>query len=132
MTTGSIYLLYYLFLFDSGIVWLAIPAYAIFPIVHRICRKEWRNLFSWIDLVAYFASHSIWLYGLTHDFNHRGAGRLLDIFVIGFIFGIAVLLRIPLVWRHAKWRFRAAAISALLLVGVSVILTWILNLSDVD
>ena len=83
-----------------------------------------------MDIVSYFATHAIWLYGFTHDFNHRGGERIQDIVVIGCLYGALVLLRIPFVWRHPEWRTRIAAISSVLLVITAIMQTWIVNLAE--
>lgn len=116
--------------FELGIVWIAIPAFFIYPLVRRLLKREWRNLFSWVDVVSCVAVHAIWLYGITHDFNWRGAGRLVDIFSLGVLHGIIILLRIPFVWRHPEWRTRIAAISLFALVVTAITLTWFVNLAE--
>ena len=117
-------------LFELGIVLVAIPAFLFYPVAHRLCKGIWRSLCSWVDIISYFATHTIWFYGFTHDFNHRGAGRIQDIVVIGCLYGVLVLLRIPFVWRHPEWRTRIAAISLVLLVVTAITLTWIVNLAE--
>ena len=120
----------FLLVFDFGIVCAAIPAFVVYPIVRRLLKNEWRNLFCWVDIPSYIVVHAIWLYGLVHDFNNRGAGMFLDIVVIGVEYGVLVLLRIPFVWRHPEWRTRIAAISLVLLVVAAITLTWIVNLAE--
>ena len=130
MISESSYYFLLLSLFDLGIVCVAIPSFAVFPFVYRICKGRWCSLCSWMDIVSYFVTHAIWLYGFAHDFNHRGVGRIQDIVVIGCLYGVLVLLRIPFVWRHPEWRTRIAAISSVLLVITAIVLTWIVNLAE--
>ena len=115
---------------EFGIVLVAIPSFLAFTVSHRLCKGRWYSLCSWIDIVSYFAMHVIWFYGFTHDFNHRGAGRIQDIVVLGCLYGVLVLLRIPFVWRHSEWRTRIAAISLVLLVVTAITLTWFVNLAE--
>ena len=124
------YLLEVLLFFDFGIVCVALPAFIVYPIVRRLLKNEWRNLFSWVDIPSYVVIHAIWLYDLAHDFNNRGAGMLLDIVVIGVEYGVLVLLRILFIWRRPEWRTRIAAISLVLLVITAITLTWIVNLAE--
>lgn len=130
MIVELFYCILYLLLFDLGIACMVIPSFVVFPFVHRLCKGRWRSLCSWIDIVSYFATHVIWFYGFTHDFNHRGVGRIQDIVVIGVEYGVLVLLRIPFVWRHPEWRTRIAAISLVLLVVTAIALTWIVNIAE--
>ena len=116
--------------FEFGIVWIAIPAFLIYPVARRLLKREWRNLFSWIDAVSCFVTHAIWFYGFTHDFNWRGAGRLTDIFYLGLLHGVLVTIRIPFVWLHSEWRTRMAMISFVMLVAAAVALTWLVNLAE--
>ena len=116
--------------FEFGIAWMSIPAFFVYPVFRRCLKREWRNLFSWFDLISCLSVHAIWLYGLTHDFNHRGAGRLTDIFYLGLLYGVIVLLRIPFVWWHPEWRTRIAALSLLVLLSAAVMLTWFVNLAE--
>lgn len=132
MSVESHYYILYIYLFDLGIVWTAIPSFLVYPVVRRLCKGEWRSLFSWSDVASYFATHAIWFYGLTHDFNHRGVGRIQDIVVLGCLYGALVLLRIPFVWRHPEWRTRLAVISLLVLVSAAIALTWFVNLASVE
>lgn len=115
-----------------GIVWLAIPAFAFYPFVRRLFKGEWGGLYSWVDFCSFLAVHLIWAYGFLHDFNHRGVGMVLDIVVIGGLYGGVVLLRIPFVWRHPEWRTRLAVISLLVLVSAAIALTWFVNLASVE
>lgn len=130
MFSELVYLLRFLYILDFCIVWMAIPAFVFYPIVRRIRRNEWQSLFSWIDIFSYFATHSIWFYGFTHDFNYRGAGRLLDIVFIGLLYGILILLRMPFVWRYPEKKFRIAAISSMILISASIVLTWFVDLAN--
>ena len=116
--------------FEFGIAWMAIPAFLVYPVVRRCLKREWRNLFSWFDLASCFSAHVIWLYGLTHDFNSRGTGRLADIFYLGLLYGVIVLLRVTFVWWRPEWRTRIAAISFLVLLSVATTLTWFVNLAE--
>ena len=116
--------------FEMGIVLIAIPAFLVYPVVCRLRKGEWRNLFSWVDVPSYIVTHAIWLYGLALDFNNRGVGMFLDIVVIGVEYGVLVLLRIPFVWRHPEWRTRIAATSLALLVVTAITLTWFVNLAE--
>ena len=116
--------------FEMGIVIIAIPACLVYPVVCRLCKGEWRNLYSWYDIASCLAMHAIWLYGFTHDFNHRGVGRIQDIVVLGCIYGVLVLLRIPFVWQRPEWRARIAMLSFLLLVSTAIMLTWFVNLAE--
>ena len=130
MIVESSYYILYLSLFDLGIVCIAIPPFVVFPFAHRLCKGRWRSLCSWIDIISYFVTHVIWFYGFTNDFNHRGVGRIQDIVVLGCLYGVLVLLRIPFVWRHPEWRTRIAAISLVVLVVTAITLTWIVNLAE--
>ena len=116
--------------FELGIVWIAIPAFLVYPVARRLRKREWGNLFSVVDLVSCFVTHVIWFYGVAHDFNKRGVGRLADIFYLGLLYGVLVLLRIPFVWRHPEWRTRMAMLSFVVLVIAAVALTWIINLAE--
>ena len=31
--------------YDMGIMWIAIPAFIVYPVVRRLFRQEWCNLF---------------------------------------------------------------------------------------
>ena len=123
---------YFLFIsfFEFGIVWMAIPAFFVYPVVCRLCKGEWHTLFSWFDLASCVVAHAIWLYGITHDSNWRGVGRLVDVFSLGLLHGVLVLLRIPFVWRHPEWRTRIATLSLLALISAAVTLTWFVNLAE--
>ena len=117
---------------EFGIVGIAIPAFLFYPVLRRISRGEWRSLCSWIDFVSFFAIHIIWFYGFIHDFNRRGAGMFLDIVVLGVAYGVLVLLRCLFVWRHPEWRTRIAMLSFFILVAITIILTWFINLASVE
>ena len=130
MIVESLYYIPYLSLFDLGIVCIVIPSFLVFPVAHRLCKGRWLSLCSWIDIVSYFVTHAIWFYGFANDFNHRGAGRIQDIVVLGCLYGILVLLRIPFVWRHPEWRTRIATLSLLALISAAVTLTWFVNLAE--
>ena len=118
--------------YDMGIMWIAIPAFIVYPVVSRLFRQKWCNLFSWVDIVSCLMIHVIWFYGLTHDFNSRGAGRLLDIFYLSLLYGIIILVRIPFVWCHPEWRTRIATISLLILICVSIALALFINLATIE
>ena len=67
--------------FELGIVWIAIPAFLVYPVARCLRKREWGNLFSVVDLVSCFVTHVIWFYVVAHDFHKRGVGRLADIFL---------------------------------------------------
>lgn len=114
-----------------GIVWIAFPAFVVYPIVCRICKGKWQRLHSCFDLCSLLAMHAIWAYGFLNDFNHRGAGMILDIVIMGGVYGVMILLRMPFVFRHPKWRTRMAVSTFVLLVILAIVLTFICNLARV-
>lgn len=115
-----------------GVVWMALPAFLIYPLVCRLCKGEWRSLYSWIDLCSLLSSHVIWAYGFLQDFTHRGAGMVLDIVIIEVVYGAMVLLRIPFVWRHPEWRTRMASMSLVFLVVLTIATTFFFDFARVE
>lgn len=117
------FIAFYVCYVGIGIVWMAIPAFLVYPLVCRLSKGEWHSLYSWIDLCSLLSTHVIWAYGFLHDFSRRGAGRILDIVIIEVAYGVMVFLRIPFVWRHPEWRTRMAVASLFLLnvLAISVI-----------
>ena len=103
--------------------WIILPMLILFIFLHNVIKGDWFNPCSWIDLLSFFTMVIIWYFGLQDDYNHRGMGRFFDAMVLGAIYAVVIVLRLPLVWIRSSWKNKCALISFVIIVVVSVVLT---------
>ena len=103
--------------------WIILPMLILFVVLHKFIKGGWFNPCSWIDFLSFFTMVIIWYFGLQDDYNHRGMGRFFDAMVLGAIYAVVFVLRLPLVWIRASWKNKCALISFVIIVVVSVVLT---------
>ena len=103
--------------------WIILPMLILFIFLHKVIKGDWFNPCSWIDLLSFFTMVIIWYFGLQDDYNHRGMGRFFDAMVLGAIYAVVIVLRLPLVWIRSSWKNKCALFSFVIIVIVSVVLT---------
>ena len=106
--------------FEFGVIWMAIPIFIGYPILSRLVRKKWSSVFSWLDLISCLMIHLIWYCGVLCDFNQISNIRALVLIILNLLFGVIVILRVPIVWHHPEWCKRIAIISLLILFVLSL------------
>lgn len=110
--------------------WIVIISLVMYLCVCRLVRGAWRSPYSWFDILTALSMCVIWYHGAQHDFNHRGIGRFIDLMVMGGIYSVVLLFRIPFIWNHPQWRTKISFASFLILSLMAIIITWCINLGS--
>jgi hypothetical protein len=109
--------------------WILLPMIILFIVSHKLIKRVWRNPCSWIDILSFCVMVVIWYLGVQDDYNQRGIGRFLDAMVLGMIFAILLVLRFPLVWIRPHWKNICALISCIIIIVISISLTWYFDIA---
>lgn len=107
-----------------GAVWLTVPAFVGYLVVHKVKRGHWRSPFDWIDVLTYllmgYALMVSWQI-FPNEHCAKGMSNLADeLIALGAGFSILLCARIPFVWKHPEWRLRFSILTAVLMAVISV------------
>jgi len=102
------------YLLGIGAIWFVIPTIIVFPLLYRLRKGIWRSPCSLVDVLTIISVCIIWAYFSDKDSMGRGLGRFVDLIAIGFVYGVLIVLRTPIVWRNMRFRMIASVATFVL------------------
>lgn len=102
------------YLIGVGAIWFVLPMIIVFPLLYRLRKGTWRSPCNLVDVVTILSVCIIWAYFSDKDSMGRGLGWFVDLIVIGFVYGVLLVLRTPIVWRNMRFRMIASVATFVL------------------
>ena len=101
-------------LIGFGAIWFVLPTIIVFPLLYRLRKGTWRSPCNFVDALTIISVCIIWAYFSDKDSMGRGLGWFVDLIAIGFVYGVLVVLRIPIVWLNLRWRMISSIVTFIL------------------
>ena len=102
------------YLLGIGAIWFVLPTIIVFPLLYRLRKGTWRSPCNFVDALTIISVCIIWAYFSDKDSMGRGLGRFVDLIAIGFVYGVLIVLRTPIVWRNMRFRMIASVATFVL------------------
>ena len=102
------------YLIGVGAIWFVLPMIIVFPLLYRLRKGTWRSPCNLVDALTILSVCIIWAYFSDKDSMGRGLGWFVDLIAIGFVYGVLIVLRTPIVWLNLRWRMIASIVTFIL------------------
>ncbi len=102
------------YLLGIGAIWFVLPTIIVFPLLYRLRKGTWRSPCNFVDALTILSVCIIWAYFPDKDSMGRGLGWFVDLIAIGFIYGVLIVLRTPIVWLNLRWRMISSIVTLVL------------------
>ena len=102
------------YLLGIGAIWFVLPTIIVFPLLYRLRKGTWRSPCNLVDALTILSVCIIWAYFSDKDSMGRGLGWFVDLIAIGFVYGVLIVLRTPIVWLNLRWRMIASIVTFIL------------------
>ena len=102
------------YLLGIGAIWFVLPTIIVFPLLYRLRKGTWRSPCNFVDALTILSVCIIWAYFSDKDSMGRGLGWFVDLIAIGFIYGVLIVLRTPIVWLNLRWRMISSIVTLVL------------------
>lgn len=108
-------------LIGIGAIWFVLPTLVVFPLLYRLRKGAWRSPCNLVDALTIFSVCIIWACFSDKDSMGRGLGWFVDLMAIGFVYGVLIVLRTPIIWLNMRFRL-IASIATLVLTDIIMLL----------
>ena len=102
------------YLIGVGAIWFVLPMIIVFPLLYRLRKGTWRSPCNLVDVLTILSVCIIWAYFSDKDSMGRGLGWFVDLIAIGFIYGVLIVLRTPIIWLNLRWRMISSIVTLVL------------------
>ena len=102
------------YLLGIGAIWFVLPTIIVFPLLYRLRKGIWLSPCNLVDVLTIISVCIIWAYFSDKDSMGRGLGWFVDLIAIGFVYGVLIVLRTPIVWLNLRWRMIASIVTFIL------------------
>ena len=99
------------YLIGVGAIWFVLPTLITFPLLYRLRKGTWRSPCNLVDVLTILSVCIIWAYFSDKDSMGRGLGWFVDLIAIGFVYGVLIVLRTPIVWLNLRWRMMSSIVT---------------------
>ena len=102
------------YLLGIGAIWFVLPTIIVFPLLYRLRKGIWLSPCNLVDVLTIISVCIIWAYFSDKDSMGRGLGWFVDLIAIGYVYGVLIVLRTPIVWLNLRWRMIASIVTFIL------------------
>ena len=107
-------IVFFCLLIGTGAIWFVLPTLVVFPLLCRLKKGRWQSPCNLVDALTILSVCIIWVCYSGKDSTGRGLGWFVDLMAIGFIYGVLIVLRIPVVWSNLRYRMHASIVTFIL------------------